>query len=245
MKKRREEKPENNERWLLTYSDLITLLMVFFVVLYSASNINQKKYENLANSMSYAFTGGTGISDEESGQSLAESIDDGELAALVQSEEEKLQSLEEQVDSMIKELGLEDSVSTSIEDRGLVISFNDIIFFDSAKADIKENMKSKLVVLSAILNKIDNYVRVEGHTDNIPIKNENYNSNWQLSSTRASNVVEFLIGQGGISPDRLSAVGYGEYRPISDNNTDEGRAQNRRVDILILNNKYDNIEPNN
>ena len=146
---------------------------------------------------------------------------------------------------MIKNLGLEDSVSTTIEERGLVISFNDSIFFDSAKADIKENMKTKLVALSEILNKIDNYVRVEGHTDNIPIKNEFYNSNWQLSSIRASNVVEFLIEYGSVSPDRLSAVGYGEYRPISDNNTEEGRAKNRRVDILILNNKYDNIENNN
>ena len=106
-------------------------------------------------------------------------------------------------------------------------------------------MNSKLVSLATILNKIDNYVRVEGHTDNIPIKNEYFNSNWQLSSIRASNVVEFFIEKGNISPDRLSAVGYGEYRPISDNNSEDGRSKNRRVDILILNNKYDNIEMNN
>lgn len=243
--KKRKEKPENSERWLLTYSDLITLLMVFFVVLYSASNVNQKKYEKLANSMASAFTGGTGIGDAGTGQVAGDSSDDGELAPLVQSEEEKLQGIEGQVDNMIKDLGLEDSVSTDIEERGLVISFNDRIFFDSAKADIKEDMKSKLGSLSTILNKIDNYVRVEGHTDNLPISNTFYSSNWQLSSIRASNVVEFLVGNGGISPDRLSAVGYGEHRPIADNTTDEGRAKNRRVDILILNNKYDNIETNN
>lgn len=242
MKKKRQEK-ENSERWLLTYSDLITLLMVFFVVLYSASNVNQKKYEKLANSMSYAFTGGSGIID--GGQNADVSSSDNELSPLIQTEEEKLQSIEGQVDSMIDELGLKESVSTSIEERGLVISFNDRIFFDSAKADIKEEMNSKLVSLATILNKINNYVRVEGHTDNIPIKNEYFNSNWQLSSIRASNVVEFFIEQGNISPDRLSAVGYGEYRPIADNNTDDGRAKNRRVDILILNNKYDNIEMNN
>ncbi|MDV4151670.1 flagellar motor protein MotB [Clostridium sp. AL.422] len=243
--KKRKEKPENNERWLLTYSDLITLLMVFFVVLYSASNVNQKKYEKLANSMSNAFTGGTGINNQEVGQPLGESSGDGELSPLVQSEEEKLQGIEGQVDDMIKDLDLQDSVSTSIEERGLVISFNDSIFFDSAKADIKIDMRSKLSSLAIILNKIDNYVRVEGHTDNIPIKNEDFSSNWKLSSIRASNVVEFLIEKGSVSPDRLSAVGYGEYRPISDNNTDEGKAKNRRVDILILNNKYDNIENNN
>lgn len=243
--KKKKEKAENSERWLLTYSDLITLLMVFFVVLYSASNINQKKYEKLANSMSSAFTGGTGIGESGVGQGLENSSDEGELKPLVQSEEEKLQGIEGQVDEMINNLGLEDSVSTTIEERGLVISFNDSIFFDSAKADIKENMKAKLVALSEILNKIDNYVRVEGHTDNLPISNELYSSNWQLSSTRASNVVEFLIEHGSISPNRLSAVGYGEYRPVSDNNTEEGRAKNRRVDILILNNKYDNIENSN
>lgn len=243
--KKRKEKPENSERWLLTYSDLITLLMVFFVVLYSSSNIDKKKYEQLSNSMSSAFTGGTGIAEGGIGEGVENSSNEGELKPLVQTEEEKLQGIEGQVDDMIKNLGLEESVSTSIEERGLVISFNDSIFFDSAKADIKENMKSKLIVLSEILNKIDNYVRVEGHTDNIPIKNEFYNSNWQLSSIRASNVVQFLIEHGSLSPDRLSAVGYGEYRPISDNNTEEGRAKNRRVDILILNNKYDNIENNN
>lgn len=242
MKKKRVEK-ENSERWLLTYSDLITLLMVFFVVLYSASNVNQKKYEKLADSMSSAFTGGSGIF--EDGHDVDENSSNSEITPLVQNEEEKLQSIEGQVDAMIKELGLEDSVSTSMEERGLVISFNNSIFFDSAKANIKEDMKSKLVSLSTILNKIDNYVRVEGHTDNIPIKNQYYNSNWQLSSIRASNVVEFLIAQGNISPDRLSAVGYGEYRPIDDNTSEEGRAKNRRVDILILNNKYDNMETNN
>lgn len=108
-----------------------------------------------------------------------------------------------------------------------------------------EDMKLKLVSLSTVLNKIDNYIRIEGHTDNVPIRNEYFSSNWQLSSTRASNVVEYLINNGGISPDRLSAVGYGEYRPVADNSTDQGRSKNRRVDILILNNKYDNIENNN
>lgn len=243
--KKRKEKPENSERWLLTYSDLITLLMVFFVVLYSASNINQKKYEKLASSMNSAFTGGTGIGDSGAGGANEGSSDEGELKPLVQSEEEKLQGIEGQVDEMIKEMGLEGSVSTSIEERGLVISFNDSIFFESAKAEIMEDMKLKLVSLSTVLNKIDNYIRIEGHTDNVPIRNEYFSSNWQLSSTRASNVVEYLINNGGISPDRLSAVGYGEYRPVADNSTNQGKSKNRRVDILILNNKYDNIENNN
>lgn len=243
MKRKKKEKAENSERWLVSYSDFMTLLMVFFVVLYSMSNVNQKKYQQLANSMGSVFSGAAtalGIG-EDSGTS---SDDTGEPKPLVQTEDEKLKGVEKQVNDVLNELGLEDSVSTSIEERGLVISFNDSIFFDSAKADIKEDMKDKLISVSKVLNKIDNYIRVEGHTDNLPIKDNYFNSNWQLSSVRASNVVELLINYGETSPSRLSAVGYGEYRPISDNNTQEGRAKNRRVDILILNNKFDGTETN-
>lgn len=241
--KKRVEKPENHERWLLTYSDLITLLMIFFVVLYSASSVNESKYKQLATSMGDVFTGGSSVlgSAENSGSS---SDEPGELKPLVQTEEEKLQGIESQVNDIVKDLELEGSVTTSIEERGLIISFTDNVFFDSAKADIKEELKPKLISVSNILNKIDNYVRVEGHTDNLPISTSDYHSNWQLSSVRASNVVEFLISYGSISPSRLSAVGYGEYRPVADNATEEGRAKNRRVDILILNNKFDNIEMN-
>lgn len=241
--KKRVEKPENHERWLLTYSDLITLLMIFFVVLYSASSVNESKYKQLATSMGAVFTGGS--SALGSTENLGSSSDaPGELKPLVQTEEEKLQGIESQVNDIVKDLELEGSVTTSIEERGLIISFNNSIFFDSAKVDIKDELKPKLILVSNVLNKIDNYVRVEGHTDNLPISTSEYHSNWQLSSVRASNVVEFLINYGEISPSRLSAVGYGEYRPVVDNTTEEGRAKNRRVDILILNNKFDNIEIN-
>jgi chemotaxis protein MotB len=241
--RKRVEKPENHERWLLTYSDLITLLMIFFVVLYSASTVNETKYKQLATSMGAVFTGGSTVlgSEENSGSS---SDNAGELKPLVQTEEEKLKGIENQINDIVKDLQLEGSVSTSIEERGLIISFTDSVFFDSGKADIKDELKPKLISVSKILNKIDNYVRVEGHTDNIPINNSDFHSNWQLSSVRASNVVEFLINYGEISPNRLSAVGYGEYRSIADNNTEEGRAKNRRVDILILNNKFDGTEVN-
>lgn len=241
MKKKKKEKAENSERWLVSYSDFMTLLMVFFVVLYSMSNVSQKKYQQLANSMGVVFSGGSTSLGMETDVGDS-SNDTGELKPLVQTEDEKLQEVEDQINDVLNELGLRDSVSTSIEERGLVISFNESIFFDSAKADIKDEMKDKLISVSKVLNKIDNYIRVEGHTDNLPIKDNYFNSNWQLSSVRASNVVELLIKYGEISPNRLSAVGYGEYRPISDNNTQEGRAKNRRVDILILNNRFDGTE---
>ncbi|MDZ5034498.1 flagellar motor protein MotB, partial [Clostridium perfringens] len=159
--KKRVEKPENHERWLLTYSDLITLLMIFFVVLYSASTVNETKYKQLATSMGAVFTGGSTVlgSEENSGSS---SDNAGELKPLVQTEEEKLMGIENQINDIVKDLQLEGSVSTSIEERGLIISFTDSVFFDSGKADIKDELKPKLISVSKILNKIDNYVRVEG-----------------------------------------------------------------------------------
>lgn len=125
--KKRVEKPENHERWLLTYSDLITLLMIFFVVLYSASSVNESKYKQLATSMGDVFIGGYSVlgSAENSGSS---SDEQGELKPLVQTEEEKLQGIESQVNDIVKDLELEGSVTTSIEERGLIISFTDNVF---------------------------------------------------------------------------------------------------------------------
>jgi chemotaxis protein MotB len=158
------------------------------------------------------------------------------------TEEQKLASIKEQIDALIAQAGLQGSVSTKTEERGLVISFTDTIFFDSGKAIIKDDHKKQLVEISKVLNKIGNYIKVEGHTDNVAIKNDLYKSNWELSSVRATNVVEIFINECKISPDRLSAVGYGEYRPIATNNTEEGKAANRRVDIVLMNSKFNGSE---
>ena len=99
-----------------------------------------------------------------------------------------------------------------------------------------------LYSISEVLNGLDNYIRVEGHTDNVAINTDYFHSNWQLSSVRAANVVEFLINEGGVNPNRLSSIGYGEYRPVKLNDAEEGRSANRRVDILILNSKFNDSE---
>ena len=159
-----------------------------------------------------------------------------------QAETEKLADIKKKVDELVNNSELKGSVSTSIQERGLLISFNDSVFFNSGEANIKSDWQTKLVSISKVLNGIDNYIRVEGHTDNVAINTNYFHSNWQLSSVRASNVVEFLITQGNVRPERLSSVGYGEYRPIKTNDTEEGKSSNRRVDILILNNKFNNSE---
>lgn len=244
--KKKEEKPENSERWLLTYSDLITLLMALFVILYASSNVDSKKYKQLSDSFRQAFYV-SGIF-ENSGPK-GEDVIEGESGPVVDSnlgeetEEEKLEDVKAQVDKIVENSDLKGRITTAIE-RGLSISFSDNVFFDTGQAILKEDFKNDLMSISKVLNEMDNYIRIEGHTDNVIISNELYHSNWQLSSIRASNVAEFLVSDGNINPNRVSAVGYGEYRPLQSNDSEDGRAQNRRVDIVILNSKYNVSETN-
>lgn len=252
--KKKKEKPENSERWLLTYSDLITLLMVLFVILYAASNVDKTKYAQIAASLKAAFSigesgkvavvnqsgsNGDAINENQSSKTATQTP---QSQTAQTTEQNKLSEIQAEIEKLLAEAGLSNKVSTKIEDRGLVISFVDNIFFDSGQAVIKDEYKSDLVSISQILNKIDNYIRIEGHTDNVAISTPFFSSNWQLSSIRASNVVQVLIDDGKINADRLSAVGYGEYRPVASNDTEEGRAANRRVDIVILNSKYNQSE---
>jgi chemotaxis protein MotB len=242
MKITKKEK-DDSERWMLSYLDFITLLMIFFLMMYAISNVDSKKYKALANSLKIGFNSGNGeniIATSDESTKIVDSLD--EASTLSSAEEEKLTNIKEKVDELLKNSDLKGSVSTSIKEKGLVISFTDSVFFNSGEASIKNDWQSKLISISKILNEIDNYIRVEGNTDNIPINNSSFHSNWQLSSARAVNVVEFLISQGNINSNRLSAIGYGEYRPIKSNDTEEGRSSNRRVDIVILNDKFNKSE---
>ena len=214
MKRIKKEK-DNSERWMLSYLDFITLLMIFFLMMYAISNVDSKKSQALANSLRIGFNSGNGenvIAVSDNSNATPTIVDDETLTAV--AEEEKLADIKKKVDELVNNSELKGSVTTSIQERGLLISFNDSVFFNSGEANIKTDWQNKLISISKILNGIDNYIRVEGHTDNVAINTDYFHSNWQLSSVRASNVVEFLITQGNVNPERLSSVGYGEYRPI-------------------------------
>lgn len=252
--RQKKEKKENSERWLLTYSDLITLLMILFVLLYSFSNIDKEKYEQLAKSLNAAMgdgvlssgngisegdgvlDGGNGILDGGLGETEEETTSAGNAEEL--TEEEQLLNIESQMMDIIKNTDLVDHVYFTIEDKGLIVSFADNIFFDSGKADVKVDMMTDFDKIADILKQFGNPIRIEGHTDNVPIHNSDFASNWQLSAERAANVVQYLVENDGIQPNRLSAVGYGEYKPVASNDTKEGRDRNRRVNLVIL---YDDI----
>lgn len=238
MKKKKGKEP-NNERWLLTYSDLITLLMIFFLIMYASSNIDKVKYQSLASSFMSAFGGGKSLIGTDS----RVDINDASKPLDTNSVEKiKLEDIKKNMDKYLQQNNLQGSVSTKIEERGLVVSIQDSMFFDTGKADVRPESKQKIIEIGKILNAMGNYIRVEGHTDNIPISNDRFRSNWELSAIRATNVTEILINDAGIPPQMAASVGYGEYRPVATNLTADGRSQNRRVDIVILNSKFNQVE---
>jgi chemotaxis protein MotB len=243
--KKRVEKHANHERWLLTYSDLITLLMIFFVVMYASSNVDTKKYQQISDSFrlalgSGASPSGTNILTSDTPVTLDVEAEKIKAAA----ETTKLNEVKQKVDTFLKGNQMEGSVSTNIEDRGLVISLKDTVIFDNGKADIKPEIKPRLIELGKFLNQLDNFVRVEGHTDSVAMHSYQFDTNWELSAVRATNVIKMLIAESAVVPKRLSAVGYGEFRPVGDNSTEVGRTRNRRVDIIIMDSKFDQVENN-
>lgn len=228
--KRREKKSENNERWLLTYSDLITLLMIFFVVMYASSTVNSAKYESLSTSLNSVLGSSGG-----SGDTPTPVVDTNGTGIV--SETTKLENLQGNVDEILLQYNLSDKVHTKLEESGLAIIFDNDLLFDSAKAVIKPEIKDSLNKIAEPLKALNtNLIRVEGHTDILPIHNEEFSSNWQLSSVRAANVVQYLNETCSITSNRLSAVGYGSEKPIGDNNTESGRNSNRRVEIILIKN---------
>jgi len=244
--KKREEKEGNGERWLLTYSDLITLLMIFFVVMYASSTADTTKYKQLSQSLSVAFSGGgASIVGNDSSTSVVNStvtVVDPPAEATNTTEENTMETIKTNVDNYLKKNGLSSSVSTKIDERGLEVSLKTSLLFDVGKADVKEASAKKLISIGKILNHVNNYVRIEGHTDSSPMSNYEFSSNWQLSAIRATNVTELLIAKAGISPKKISAVAYGENRPVATNTTAAGKAKNRTVDIIILSNQFSKTE---
>lgn len=244
MKKRKHEEHMNHERWLLSYSDFMTLLMILFVILFAMSNVDKAKFKQLSDSLRVSMGGGKSIVAKEDGVPITVDTKPIENDLTEKAEQAKMEDLKRQVDKYLEKNGMKADVSTQVDERGLVVSLNDTLFFDTGRAEVKPESQKKLIEIGKILNQLNNYMRVEGHTDNVPIKNDQFSSNWQLSCARASNVTELLINSANIPPQKLSAVGYGEYRPIADNSTEDGKAKNRRVNIIIVSSKFDKIENN-
>lgn len=233
-KRRSEPTTPDSGGWLTTYSDLVTLLMCFFVLLFAFSTVDAAKFQQVAISLQTALRGVL-----DGGVSLGpdDLLDEYDL------EERMMQEAFIEIDAYLTEAGLEGAVVTMYEERGLVVRFLDTVLFARAKADLRSDASGILDKLAQVLEKIPNQVAVEGHTDNLPIQTWEFPSNWWLSTARANRVVEYFIAQHNIAPNRLSAVGYGEYRPVASNSSEDDRAKNRRVEIIIKNSTVGALEP--
>lgn len=222
------------ERWLLTYSDMITLLMIFFIMMYVISNVNMQKFQALAAALRVALKGEPTGMFTNAGPSLAP----GEGSEAMQ-----LSQIEKELESYLKQKGLSGLVTVREEERGLVISFQETVLFPRGSAELTPEAKRVIAQVGTILKRVPNYIRIEGHTCDLPINTPQFPSNWELSAARAITVLKELIATNQIPPNRLSATGYGEYRPRYPNDSEEHRRMNRRVDIVILRTKYGEVEP--
>lgn len=248
MRKKKVAK-ENGERWLLTYSDMITLLMIFFIIMYASSSTDTIKYKAVSQSFKVAFGGGKSVIGNDAGVDIKTNtayIDTKSAQAELQSaekiEQNKLNQVKQKVDQYLKDNNMSNTVTTKIDERGLVISLQDTVLFDTGKADIKPEATSRLIAIGTILNTVDNYIHIEGHADSVPISTYLFESNWDLASKRSNHVIGLFMRQTGIRPERCTATSYAEFRPIADNTTEIGRAKNRRVDIIVVNSKFNVLE---
>jgi chemotaxis protein MotB len=250
------EEHENHERWLITYADMITLLMVLFIVLYSISQVDLAKFRRLKEgvagglggpSASGALDGGAGPMDGGGGAFDAglPSIDvlKNAGAALVaqnarlaaeRQERAVLAGVQAEIQHSLDADGLGDTVHFRLEARGLVVTVvTDRVLFDTGEAELRPEGREVIDHLAPALASLPNHLAVEGHTDNVPISGR-YASNWELSTARATSVLRELAERHGIAPGRLQAAGYADQRPVEGNDTAEGRTANRRVEIVVL-----------
>jgi chemotaxis protein MotB len=252
-RKRHEPHEEHiDESWLLPYSDLMTLLLALFIVLYSASSVNTSKLEELSRAFKTAFSSGLGVLDGstilETNDGAKRTIDnntrksgDKSRDTLKQEEQQNLEQLQQQLDKYIAQNGLSSQLDTQLNQSELLITIRDNALFPSGSANIKQESQKLASAIGQMLQEYPDYeILVTGHTDTQPINTTEFPSNWELSSKRAINFMKILLENKAFDPKQFSATGYGEFRPVSNNSSELGRAANRRVEVSILR-KY--LEP--
>lgn len=235
MRKKRIEKKQKSgaPAWMTTFSDLMSLLLTFFILLYSFSTLDAIKFKNVASALQSVLLGQTAttIFDDEV---PAENPIPTPMQMPDKEMESEIEEVYEKVKSFVDEQGLNAQVSVAKERRGVVIDIKERVLFDLGKAVIKPDSIIVLDKLGDLFQTIDKDIAIEGHTDNLPIHTYQFPTNWELSAARAINVLRFFVEEKGADPTRISATGYGEFRPIASNDTAAGRAANRRVNILLL-----------
>ena len=252
-RKKEPEKAANHERWLVSYADFITLLFAVFVTLYAMSQTDKQKVEQVAASYRSAFGLTSGASSGK--PNIMKSTDVMPIPSLrpaiknpdkpktsndstikTQATKKEFKEILISIEKFLVTQNALDKVNIEITRRGLVVSLKEAGFFDSGSATVKPASFAILDKIAESLSPYNNPISFEGHTDNRPMRSQAFPSNWELSTARATNLAHIFLDKHGFTPQKLSVTGYGEFRPVADNGSDEGRKQNRRVDIVLIGN---------
>lgn len=246
--------------WLTTYSDLVTLLLCFFILLFSMAIVDKQKFQEVALSLRSAFSGGTGIMKSSDGDSMISitpfedgeqilqdlsdsnkeddgNIDEGLLDDTAGDTAERLETIKIakiNIQGLIDQMGLNENIKVIDEESRIILRMDSIILFDSGSADMKPTAIPIVEKMGQILKTLDTEILVQGHADDRPIHTALYPSNWELSTKRATNVVRFFVDKSGMKEEHLTAAGNAEFKPIAPNDTEYNRQKNRRIDIVIL-----------
>jgi len=245
-RRKRQEEHENHDRWLVSYADFITLLFAFFVVMYSISSVNDGKYRVLSDTLVAAFkTPPKSLVPINVGKtSTSEQISKDNKVSLINvkpiKSNKSLNDVKNELNESLKSFINDKSIKVTQTKNWISVEMDSSIIYISGSSNLEIDAIPILQNLARILAPLPNEVEVEGHTDNIPIHNVFYPSNWELSAARAARVVN-LFANSGVNPKRHSAIGYCEFRPIESNKTNSGRKKNRRVNIVIRANKKNQL----
>lgn len=234
-RKKRQKSNAPASSWLDTYADTITLLLTFFVLLYASSSANADKFQAMAQAFQSVLTG------QGTKYIMDYSFEGGELPVVGDTTSSidipppaTKEEVEENMQEFIEQNGLEGKVDVVEDSRGYIFELKEKILFESGRAELKKESLPILNILTEYIKKIPNDIIIEGHTDNVPISNYRYKDNWQLSAARSYTVMSYFINEQKLEPTRFSAMFFGEQKPLVDNTTEENKAKNRRVNILIV-----------
>ncbi|HOV98948.1 MAG TPA: flagellar motor protein MotB [Bacteroidota bacterium] len=230
--KKKHTEQENTDRWLLTYADLITLLLGLFVILYGMSKIDIERYEQVAAALGGVFGRGEGGGVMEGKKQPIDAL------TPLQRERNRIQ---QEIQNAVGGLTNKGLVSLTQNERGVTVHLTEELLFPSGSAELKRSSLAVLDTIASVLATLPNDIRIEGHTDDVPIHTERFPSNWHLSVARALNTAVYIIDKYHMKPGQLSIAGYAEYRPLVPNTNAENRAKNRRVDIVIVTNVVNGV----
>lgn len=239
-----DEEKDDTGRWMVSYADFMTLMFAFFVVMYAISSVNEGKYRVLADSMVKTFKqqetsnkpiqiGKQPTALVEQRQPRVEELEIEKKRKLKTDDSKRMAKIADQVINSLKPLVDKKLIKVDHSKYWVQVEINTSILFDTGSAELENDADEPLQSLARVLKALPNPVQVEGHTDDRPIKTRVYPTNWELSASRAASVVH-LFSKHGVKPERMTAIGYGQYRPIASNKTNKGRRTNRRVVVVIL-----------